>query len=233
MISVAIMQPTYLPWIGYFGLIDHVDEFIFLDTVQFSKRSWQQRNQIKTSAGATWLSVPVHSKGVRDQTVKNVSIVYDGSYPSKHIRAIEIAYSKTPYFSQYANELFAILTRTYSQLAELTIDLIDWFCDILGISTPLKRSSELDVQGSKADLLADICRVFDADLYISPPGSKDYMDESDAFEKLGISVSYFNFIHPEYYQIGSDYLPYMSVIDLLFNMGSKSLEVIRSGYKVN
>ncbi len=230
MTTAAIMQPTYLPWIGYFGLMDHVDEFVFLDSVQFAKRSWQQRNQVKTQNGPIWLSVPVHSKGARNQQICKVSIVKDGIFPSKHIRSIEASYSKSPYFSQYSSGLFELLSAGHDSLADLTISLIVWLRDQLGILTPFKRSSELSIEGSKADLLAGICSHLNIDHYISPLGSKDYMDQSDAFEKRGISVSYFHFAHPEYPQLSNDFLPYMSIIDLMFNAGPKSLSIIQSGY---
>jgi len=231
MITAAIMQPTYLPWIGYFGLMDRVDKFVFLDSVQFAKRSWQQRNQIKTLTGASWLTVPVHTKGVREQSICDVKIVHDGAFPAKHIRSIETAYGKTPYFDRYADSLFSIFNQDTSSLAELSIGITMWIRNELGITTDIQRSSEMNVSSTKADLLANICAYIRAEHYVSPPGSKEYMDVSDAFTAAGIGVSYFDFEHPVYSQVNGDFLPYMSVLDLMFNVGPESLTLIRKSYR--
>lgn len=229
---VAIMQPTYLPWIGYFGLMDQVDEFVFLDSVQFAKRSWQQRNQIKTPNGPAWLSIPVQSKGARGQKIYQVPLIKDGTFPAKHIRSIEMAYSKSAYYSEYADDLFGLMLQNVDCLSDMTITLILWFKKCLGITTPCIKATELNSVGTKADLLSDLCHQVHGEHYISPLGSKDYMEQSDAFDKKGIEVSYFHYAHPEYAQQGVDFVPYMSVIDLLFNAGPNSLGIIRSGYEV-
>ena len=230
MSTVAIMQPTYLPWSGYFGLIDYVDEFILLDTVQFSKRSWQQRNQIKTSKGPMWLTVPVKSKGLQSQKIYDVKIDTTRDFPNTHIRAIELNFSKTSYYKEYAPSLIKILETEYDRLSTLTLELITWLCRSLGITTPLILASELDVTGTRAELLASICQKIGASSYVSPPGSKIYLDESDALEKRNIDLTYFNYEHPSYSQLYGDFTPNMSVIDLLFNTGPESKSILHSGY---
>jgi hypothetical protein len=228
---VAIMQPTYLPWIGYFGLMQSVDLFIILDCVQFARRSWQQRNQIKTPNGPLWLSVPVFSKGKQDQLISEVQVDYSNDFPSNHLKSLEMNYKKTPYFDSYYSQLSSLLTSNTCYLSELTIEMVRWFKDVLGIVTPIQLASEYDGQGSKADLLASICKLAGATAYISPPGSKEYLDQSDAFIKQNIPVGYFEFTHPIYPQRFETFLPYMSTIDLLFNCGKDSLNFINQGCK--
>src|SRR5688500_3862557 len=190
---VAIMQPTYLPWLGYFGLMKSVDLFILLDSVQFARRSWQQRNQIKTANGPIWLTVPVHSKGKRDQLISEVEVDRSQDFPQSHQRALDVNYKKAPHFDVYAPALHSLLGAESKHLTDLTIGTIVWIRDMLRITTPIRRSSEFETQGVKADLLASLCEQVDATEYISPPGSKDYLDESDAFTKRGIPLRYFEF----------------------------------------
>ncbi len=231
MTRVAIMQPTYLPWIGYFALMDSVDLFIFLDDVQFSRRTWQQRNQIKTSQGIQWLSIPVSSKGKREQRIMDVEIDEVSKFPNDHIKAIKLNYQKCRFYHEYSTGLFDIYERrTSNKLIDLTIPLIGFFTEKLGIKTPILRSSSIESSGSKADLLASICMEVGATEYVSPPGSKVYLDESDAFAKCGIFQSYFSFRHPSYPQANGEFVSNMAVIDLIFNCGSESLNIIRNGY---
>jgi hypothetical protein len=229
---VAIMQPTYLPWSGYFGLMRSVDLFVFLDSVQFARRSWQQRNQIKTANGAQWLTVPVNSKGKRDQRIGEVEIDLTAQFAAAHTRAIEFNYRKGAAYGAMAPGILAELNAPREKLAELTIGLTLKIQAMLGIETPVLRSSAMSGEGTKADLLASLCREVGATEYVSPPGSQEYLDESDAFKRAGIPVRYFKFQHPEYPQLFGEFLPYMSCIDMLFNCGDRSLGLIESGCEV-
>lgn len=232
MTKVAIMQPTYLPWCGYFGLMQSVDVFVLLDTVQFAKRSWQQRNQIKTVTGPKWLSVPVHTKGKRDQLISEVELDKSSGFSANHCRSIEFNYSKTPYYKQYSDDLWPLINNSSPHLVDLTIDLIVYLKSQLKISTQLLRSSQLDTLGNKADLLASICSQIGGSKYVSPPGSKNYLEVSDAFEKIGMPVQYYYFNHPTYDQPFGNFLPYMTVIDMLFNCGERSSALIMDSGKV-
>ncbi len=229
---VAIMQPTYLPWCGYFGLMQSVDLFLLLDSVQFSRRSWQQRNQIKTPNGAQWISVPVISKGKRDQLICEVEIDASANFASAHRRSIELSYSNAQFFKKYADPLLPLLDNPSPKLADFTISLIENLKELINISTPLIRSSELHGSGTKADLLASLCKEVGATSYVSPPGSKEYLDMSDTFKSIGLPINYFEFKHPEYLQIYGDFLPYMSVIDMLFNCGEQSSLLIQSASEI-
>ena len=228
---VAIMQPTYLPWLGYFALMDRVDCFILLDTVQFARRSWQQRNQIKTATGPLWLTVPVRSKAKRDQRIMDVEIETTERFPRNHIRSIEVNYARSPAYADYAGDLFDAIDAGHQQLAGLTIGVIRWLRQALGIGTDLRLASEIGGAGHRADLLADLCRKVGAREYVSPPGSRAYLDDSDAFEQAGIPVRYHAYAHPTYRQAHGEFLPYMSVVDQMMNEGDRSLAIIRSGYR--
>lgn len=228
--TIAIMQPTFLPWIGYLAMIDRVDTFVILDSVQFDRRSWQQRNQIKTANGPSWLSVPVISKGLRDQKIKDVAIQHDETDAlSKIGKTITHAYGKTPYFAEYSPKLLSILENKPALLSDLNMDLLAWLCGSYGIKPNFVKSSTLKTEGAKASLLTDICLQLGAKTYISPPGSKGYIDASTDFSDNGINVVYHTYAHPVYRQAYGDFLPYMSAIDLLFNEGPDGLKILRGG----
>ncbi len=223
--KVAIMQPTYIPWIGYFALMESVDVFIILDSVQFSKRSWQQRNQIKTESGAKWLTVPVISKGKKDQLISDVKIDYSSKFPGSHINMIKQNYEKSTFFDDYSEDFFNVLRKKHEYLSHLSIDLILLIRDLLNIKTEIKYSSDFSTEGSKDELLVELCEHIGATEYISPPGSKVYLNDSNSFLKKNISVKYFNYEHPEYKQFNGDFLSYMTVIDLIFNCGIEKYNI--------
>jgi len=227
--TVAIMQPTYLPWIGYFDLIDQSDCFVFLDSVQFNKRSWQQRNRIKGPEGILWLTVSVLSKGRRDQPILDVVIDHTANFQEKHIKMITHLYSKAPFFGKYVDELSLILSRSHQFLVDLNIELIRWLCTQIGIGTQMVTSSSIDVEGKNVELLVEICKALEADRYLSAEGSRTYIEENNLFGPSGIDLAYHAYRHPEYRQLHGAFVPYLSALDLLFNEGSSSLSVIRAG----
>lgn len=227
--KIAIMQPTYLPWIGYFDLIDQVDRFVFLDSVQFSKRSWQQRNRIKGPKEVRWLTVPVLTKGRSGQLIQEVEIAPSRAFPGHHIETIKRFYSKAPSFTRYMDDLSATLRDTPRFLADLNIKLIRWFCAQMGIETEMIRSSSLNATGRRVELLTNICRSCEAESYLSPEGSRTYIEENNLFESNEIELTYHQYNHPEYHQLHGDFVPYLSVLDLILNEGASSLSIIRSG----
>lgn len=224
----AIMQPTYLPWVGYFDLMDTVDVFIFLDTVQFEKQAWQQRNRIKTGDGHwKWLTVPVSQN--LGQRINFVTVDNSKPWARKHWGTIEQYYRRAPYWELYRDGLSAIYSRHWDDLVGLNLTLIKYLKDQLGIKTNLLRASELPVSSRKVRLLVDICHYLKADVYISPVRAADYIEENNVFESEGISLMYHQFEHPFYSQMHGEFISHMSVVDLLFNKGPKSLGIIRSG----
>lgn len=228
---VAICQPTYLPWLGYFDLIDQVDKFVLLDTVQFEKQSWQQRNRIKTPTGLQWLTVPVVFRGKLGQKICDVEI-RETDFGRTHLRSIELNYARSPFFADLFPEVSAILSTIEqgTHLADLNWRLLELFVGLLGIRTPLIRSSSLEETGKRTQLLANLCRKLGADEYMSPIGSAEYlMDELSVMTEAKVETVFHNYSHPEYKQRFPPFLPFASVIDLIFNEGDHSMDIIRSG----
>jgi WbqC-like protein family len=229
--KIAISQPTYIPWLGYLELMDHVDLFVFLDNVQFVKQSWQNRNRIKTPAGLQWLTVPVVYRGRFGQRICDVEI-RDASFVQQHLRAIELNYRRAAFFDRYFPEL-SIVMQAFERgglLVEFNLALITWLQKVLGITTPVKRASCLPLEGRRTELLAKICRFFNAEIYLSPRGSADYLlDELSFFQEAQIEVKFQNYAHPEYLQCFPPFCGQASVLDLIFNEGPQSMNVIRHG----
>ena len=234
---IAICQPTYLPWVGYFDLMDQVGAFVILDTVQFEKQSWQQRNRVKTPAGLQWLTVPVVFRGRLGQKIQDVEI-RDLEFGRKHLRAIELNYRRAPFFEKYYRGISSVLEEIREndgteRLAVLNLRLLEWLAGILGISTPLILASSLGVDGKRTELLANICRRLGSTEYLSPVGSAVYLlAEIDILASAGINVAFHNYDHPEYRQLFPPFLAFASVVDLVFNEGERSGEIMRSGRKI-
>jgi WbqC-like protein family len=233
--EIAIAQPTYLPWLGYFDLLDQVDQFVLLDTVQFVKQSWQQRNRIKTPTGLQWLTVPVVFRGRLGQRIVDVEI-RDEEFWRDHLRIVELNYRRAPFFDKYYPAFSELLQSASSglRLAELTIALLRWLSVTLGIKTPIIRSSELVVEGKRTQLLAEICIVSGAATYVSPLGSADYLlRELALLTGRGINVVFQHYEHPSYCQMFRPFQEYASVLDLLFNEGENALPIIRCGRRTS
>jgi hypothetical protein len=233
-VRVVITQPTYLPWIGYFDLMDQVDRVVVLDSVQFEKRSWQQRNRIKTPHGLEWLTVPVTFQRSVGQRIQDVKICQP-SFWEKHLRVIEHNYRRAPYFDLYFPQLLEALSThgEYPALVNLNLCLIEWFFRVLGIGPKLICSSDLDEKGKRCELLVNLCRRLEADFYLSPLGSAGYLlQDLDLFSEAGIQVAFQNYDHPQYRQMFQPFCPYASVLDLVFNEGDRSMEIIRSGRRL-
>ena len=221
------MQPTYLPWIGYFGLINSVDLFVFLNSVQFDKRSWQQRNKIKSPKGSLYLTVPVLSKGFSKQIIKDVKIEQNQEFYKKHINSIKHNYNKSPYYNEFSKKIFELMSNENEYLCDLNIKMIKLICEFLSIKTKTVISSNLKSSGNKSELLSSICLEIGATEYISPLGSKNYLNETDIFQKKNISLKFFYFKHPIYSQLFNKFESNLSVLDLLMNCGNKSLDIIK------
>jgi len=227
--KIAISQPTYLPWLGYLDLMDQVDLFVLLDSVQFEKQSWQQRNRIKTPVGLQWLTVPVCFRGRLEQRIHQVEI-RDPGFAGKHLRAIELNYRRARYFDEYFPVMQNIVRKCDGLLVDLNIQFLDWMRKVLGITTPVRRSSTMQMDGKRSELLINLCRSCRADTYISPPGSAVYLlDDLGRFADAGIEVYFQNYSHPEYRQLFPPFAPFASALDLIFNEGPESLKIIRQG----
>lgn len=224
---VAIHQPNYLPWLGFFYKIASCDIFVLADIVQYSKKGFINRNKIKTPQGTAWLTVGVLTKGRYGQLINEVEIDNGAPWARIHEKSISQNYSKAPYFKKYKAPFEDIYHREWERLVDLNEALIKVICQILGIrSVEFIRASELNVSGERAELPVNICRAVGADTYLSGPSGQKYMDE-ELFEKEGISLRYSDFKHPAYTQLWGDFIPNMSIIDLLFNEGGESLKILK------
>lgn len=231
------MQPTYLPWIGYFALMDMADVFVFLDDVQLAPRSWQVRNRIKRQDGdELMLSVPVRRSAARDDLlIKDAEFGDDGRWESKHLKSFEHSYKRAPYFADAMSIFEPIMKSHGPKLCDLTIGIIAAVADRVGIGTKRRlRSSEIAEKSSdRRDRLVDICAHVGADIYVSPPGSAGYLDESDGaaqFMARGIDLRYQSYEHPVYPQINGAFRSHMCILDLIANVGvADAAKVIRGG----
>jgi len=223
---VAIHQPNYLPWAGYFYKIMSSDTFVFLDNVQYEKNSFINRNRIKTPQGASWLTVDVITKKRFGQPINDVEINNRVSWNRKHWKTISQNYSKASFFDSYKEIFENTYQRKWEKLVDLNKYLIISICDVMGIEdTNFINASELDVYGKGTELLINICKILRADVYLSGFGGAKYMEE-DAFRSKGINLKYYDFKHPEYNQQFGEFIPNLSVADLLFNEGQRTLQII-------
>ncbi len=233
--SAGICQPHYLPWIGYFEMIDRVDVFVFHDDVQYIKQEWKNRNRIrKTRYGreTKWLTVPVISQGTSSSEIENIQCLDKKNWLLKHLNALKDVYGKAPYFAEVNALLEEALKNAASDLAGLNSLLVESICEYLGIKTRIVRASSLNVQGQKTEKLVQICRALGADWYVANNASSAYLD-ADLFRDNRVGFEYQDYKHPEYEQRSGikilEFVSHLSIVDLLYNQGSESLETIRAG----
>lgn len=223
---VAIHQPEHMPWLGFFDKARQADLLVILDNVQFRKNYFQNRNKIRTQQGWAWLTVPVMAKGKSSQLIQDVLVNNAVNWRSKLLKSIFYSYNRAPFFEKYSG----FLEQTYNWrricLADLNEQIIRHIIHQFRIEVRIIRASTLGVTGSGTDLLLQICQKLNTDIYLSGISGKDYLDESK-FTEQGIKVIYQEFYHPIYKQLYEPFLPCMSAIDLLFNYGDKSLDVLK------
>ncbi len=226
-----------MPWLGYFSMIDQVDEFVFLDNVQLVGRSWQVRNKIKYEDAEKILTIPINKDKHRDDRLINNTSYSGIEWKKSHLGTIHLAYSKSAYHKEVMPFLEELYSLDYNSIGKMNENIISSTCKKIGIQTPLLCSTEMNVDGHKDSLLVNICKKRNADAYLSAQGSAAYIEASipaGEFGKSGIELYYLNYNHPEYLQIGKRFIPYIGIYDLLFNVGFDSaLEIIRSGRRDN
>lgn len=225
--KIAILQSNYIPWKGYFDLIASVDEFIIYDDMQYTRRDWRNRNQIKTHQGVQWLTVPTIVKGKYHQKINETEIA-GVDWAVDHWKTIEQNYRKSPYFVEVSAWLKPIyMNESFSHLSKLNYRLIQDICKYLGISTCIKHSSDYYLADGKTERLADLCVQASGSEYISGPSAMGYIDEK-IFTNLGLKLTWFNYDgYLEYPQLWGDFVHGVSIIDLLFNCGKQSPQFMR------
>jgi WbqC-like protein family len=225
---VSVHQPQYLPWLGYFHKMYQSDAFVFLDNVQYKKREYQNRNRIRTKNDSIWLTVPVIKDKNPYPNISSVRIDNSQAWQKRHWRAILLNYSRAPYFKKYSDYFEEIYKKEWNMLADLNMQITKYIAQSLDIGRPIYLESQLGVTTTNTARIIDICKALKADAYLSGIGGKEYLDEKQ-FDLNGIKLIYQDFKHPEYTQCYEPFIPYMSIIDLLFNYGDDSLKVLISG----
>lgn len=218
-------QPVYLPWLGLIHKIALADKFVFFNEVQYLPKDWMNRNKIKTHTNEIWLTVPVLRKGYRDMKISQIRINNDEDWKRKNLNSISLNYKKAAYFKKYFYFFEETFDKKWEYLADLNEHFLKWFLKEFGIKTEFLNASEYDFQGTKSDLVLDMCKKLETDLYIFGKLGKDYANVRD-FEENGIKVVFQDYRHPNYPQIHGKFIPNLSVVDLLFNCGPKSHEII-------
>jgi len=225
----AVHQPQYMPWLGFFSKLDAADIFVIYDDTQYKHDEWQNRNRIKTANGVQWLTVPVHHH--QGETIRDIRIDNLKRWARKHAHALATNYARAPFYKEHAEEFAGVYGRPWEGLAEINVAVIRLLCRLLGIETPMVLSSDLDYQGTATDALVSLCGVVGADAYLSGPGGREYL-ETGKFHAAGLELAFHDFDHPTYPQQYGEFVPYLSAVDLVFNCGPDSLDLIRSGRRI-
>lgn len=221
---VAVHQPQYLPWLGYFDKIRRADVFCYLNDVQYKKNEWQNRNRIKTAQGWQWMTVPVRYRF--PQKINEVYINNAVEWKKKHLQAMLTNYNRAPYFKQVVAILEDAFSKEWEFVSELNVHLIESFKKLLNLEAKKSVcSSGLKLREEPTDRLIDICRALGADTYLAGQGGMEYMD-LERFEKNGLKVIVQEFKHPVYPQMFEEFQSHLSIVDLLCNCGPESMNII-------
>ncbi len=226
--TVVIVQSNYIPWKGYFDLVNLADEFILFDDVQYTRRDWRNRNKIKTPGGVKWLTIPVKVKGRYLQKIKDV-VVSDSMWRQRHWRSIVHSYARAECFPRY-RDLFEELYLGSDQvfLSQINYQFLTAICGILGIDTRISWSMDYSLVEGKTERLVALCRQAGATRYLSGPSARCYLDEA-LFRAAGIVVDYMDYSgYPPYKQLYPPFEPGVSVLDLIFNMGPRATDYMKS-----
>jgi hypothetical protein len=225
-VKVAIHQPQYLPWLGYFDKLDSADVFVILDTVQFKKHEWQNRNRIRTKDGWQWLTVPIIDRF--PERIDQVEINVRTDWQRKHAQALRLHYGGAPFWNPLGPELVALLEKPWMRLRDLNVAVLELLCQHLGITTSCVLASSLSAREEPTDRLIDLCRAVGGTMYLAGQTGPSYMDVG-RFSRAGMAVQVQAYQHPQYPQRHPPFVSHLAVVDLLFNCGSESLTILRSG----
>ncbi len=217
--KLAAVQSSYIPWKGYFDLIHAVDEFVLFDDVQYTRRDWRNRNRIKTRDGPLWLTIPVHAKRNYLTPIKDIQ-VSEADWRERHWKSLVAAYARAPHFRTYEALIASLyLGPSETLLSSINRRFIEAICSALGITTRLSWSMDYRLAEGRNERLVELCRQAEADVYLSGPSARAYLDEA-LFRRHGIELRYFDYSgYPEYPQLHPPFEHRVSVVDLLFNTG--------------
>jgi hypothetical protein len=226
--KIAISQSNYIPWKGYFDLINSVDEFVLYDDVQYTRRDWRNRNQIKTPAGVQWLTIPVEVKGKFAQKI-NETVISDAGWANRHWQTIAGNYARAVHFAEYRAWAEALYRDTNETLlSQVNRRFLTAIAGQLGIRTVFRASAEFALTGDRSERLLNICRQAGANVYLSGPAARDYLD-GELFRRAGVAVEWMDYAgYPPYRQLHGDFQHGVSVLDLLFNEGPRATSFMKS-----
>jgi hypothetical protein len=228
---IGILQPGYLPWLGFFEQLYRSDVFVIYDDVQYDKEGWRNRNRIKTVNGIQWLTVPVRLKFSDHPLITEVRINNEVNWQKKHLSSIKQNYGRAPFFKDYEGLFEEAYSKHWEFLADLDLYLILKLAECLGIDGKrIFRSSRLPVKGERIERLVCLCKHFESDVFYEGKAGKTYIDER-AFLTEGIRVEFQDYKHPVYNQLYGEFISHLSVIDLLFNHGRESLSILTNQMK--
>ena len=223
---VSILQPSYLPWLGFFEQMCKSDIFVIYDTVPYDKNGWRNRNRIKIPSGIQWLSVPVHVKFSQSQLINEVLIDNKTNWQKKHLLSLRQNYSKAFFYRMYISIFEEAYLKNWQYLVDIDMYFIIKLAECLGINTKkIVKSSTLNLKGDRIERLIQICKIFNADVFYEGEAGRNYIDENIFFEQ-GIKVEFQNYLHPIYNQLYGNFIPYLSVVDLIFNHGKESRQIL-------
>lgn len=227
---LAAHQPNFIPWIGFFHKMAQADKFVLADDVQYTTHGFINRNHIKTAAGKLWLTVPVITRGRRLQKINEVRIDKDQDWRRKHRNTLQFNYKYAPYFDYYADFFERLYQQEWIFLVDLNIALIEFIRKALNISGPIYLSSELNLHSEKTRRIVEMLKKTGCSKYLSGESGRKYLDE-DLFKEEGVELIYSDFKHPTYHQQFGEFIPNLSVIDLLFNEGIGAEEFVKGKVK--
>lgn len=226
--TLVVLQPGFLPWLGFFDQMRRADVFVYYDDVQYDKHGWRNRNRIKAPTGPQWLSVPVRHAGLGKPRILDVEIDNSSAWARKHVGTLRQYYGRAPFFDRYIEDLELVFTRRWDRLVDLDLALAGRLAEWLEIGTTILRASELKVEGERSERLLALCKRVGASHYLSGNAAQSYLDV-DLFERHDIAVAWQDYEHPVYPQLYGEFVPYLSAIDLLMNCGDKSAHILREG----
>jgi len=224
-VILSAHQPAYLPWLGYFEKIASADIFIYLDTVQFEKNSYINRNKIKTPQGPLWLTIPVKSKGNINSNLLKTEIEEKIPWRKKHIKSIKMNYSKALRYQERFSKIEEIVMKEESNLTEYCFQQLVFWIDELNIKTKVYRLSEIPIFSKKSELIFDLCKHYNAKYYLSGALGKNYLNKYD-FIKAGITVNYQDFKPKVYPQLWGKFVPFLSIVDWWLNTDDNKLPTL-------
>jgi hypothetical protein len=226
--TVVVLQPGYLPWLGFFDQLRRADIFVYYDDVQYDKHGWRNRNRIKTQHGPQWLTVPVRHGGLGPVRILDVELDGRIAWARKHVATLGQAYARAPFGHRYLPEVGELLHRKWDRLVDLDIACAALIAEWLGLRRRIERSSALGIGGDRSERLINICRHFGATTYVSGDAARSYLDVP-LFERTGIRVEWQQYEHPTYPQLHGDFVPFLSALDLLLNCGDEAASIAFGG----